>query len=306
MLFSEALNRFERDCQLRALKHNTISGYITAMHRFQSATGVTDISQISVELVEEYILELHQQDLSKATVATYLRPLRAFFYYLERKKYLDPDLCIGSSVKLPRAPIRKVDILTSDQLQQLFADIEPNDPLSVRNALILALMLDSGLRRNEVITLQLKNLNMSANTIKVLGKGDKERIVPIGNFTLQLLQLYLDLTDKHKLRTTPEKQQYLLLDRYGDPITENAVKLMIHKKADQPVISFSAHKLRHNFATNYCLDEYNRNGNVDIYKLKAIMGHSELTTTMGYMHLTQELYATSSSISRLDYIKMKL
>lgn len=307
MTSKEALQRFDRDCQLRGLKPKTIVNYMASVQRFLVTRCIVDIPEdLSVDDVEEYILFLHRQDLSKATVATYLRPVRIFLRFLESKKILDADLGIGASVKLPRSPVRKVDILTTTQLQQLFADVDPSDVLSVRNALILALMLDSGLRRNEVITLQLKHLNLGAKTIKVLGKGDKERIVPIGNFTLQLLKLYLRMTDQSHLRKTHDEKKYLLLGRRGNPITENAIKLMINKKSSQLGIKFSAHKLRHNFATNYCLDEYQRNGNMDIYKLQAIMGHEDLITTMRYMHLAQEIYAASSSISHLDYIKIEL
>lgn len=299
-----AINLYLRCCEIRGLKKNTISGYKERLTYFSNFVPITKLEELEPQTIESYILHLHQQPLSKATVATYLRPVKSFLHWAESELLISADLELSNAVKLPRAPARKVDILDNNQLQTLFSSIDTTDILSVRDGLILALMLDSGLRQNEVVQLKKNDINLSEHTMKVYGKGDKERYVPLGKFTADLIRRYLFLSEKY--RNTPEAEKYLLLDRYGSPITPNCIKLMVSKKKRSSGINFSAHKLRHNFATNYCLDEYARSGSMDIFKLKSIMGHNNIETTMVYMHLAQELIAAKTSISHLDKIKIHL
>lgn len=304
MRYDDAVSLYLRACQVRGLKAYTISGYREKLSYFRHFVRLEDVTDLTGDMIDDYILYLHGQDISKATVATYLRPIKGFLTWAETEGILNPNLKLSLAVKIPRAPSRKAQILSADQLHVLFSGIVVADCLSVRDGLILALMIDSGLRQNEVITLEVKNINFVDRTLKVYGKGDKERYVPLGKFTGQLIQRYLQLSDPH--RRTKESRSRLLLDRHGNPITPNAVKLMIAKRKKKCGFDFSAHKLRHNFATNYCLDEYARNGTMDIFRLKAIMGHCNIETTMVYMHLAQELVAATTSISHLDQIDLHL
>lgn len=304
MLLTTAVEQFKRDCRLRGLKEKTIHGYIEAIDAFTRSSSILDTSEISVSVIEEYMLRLYEKGLSKATINTYLRHLRVFIHFLESEEILNPEENIGDSFRLPKMPIRKVDILSDEQIHLLFGNIDTMDILSIRNALIIALLLDSGLRQNEVLTLQYKNVNLQKDTIKVYGKGDKERIVPIGKFTKSLLRHYILLSEKFRKDSTDA--DFLILDRYGHRMSENAFKLMIQRKKKEVGFDFSAHKLRHNFATHYCLDEYERCGFMDIYKLKSILGHSSLETTMIYMHLAQEIIAATTSVSHLDKIDLQL
>ena len=304
MLLSNAIALFERDCKLRGLKSKTITGYHEGLETFLRSTDILSTEEITVPLVEEYILRLYDRPISKATVNTYLRHLRVFFHFLEREKILNPDDEISGAIRVPKMPIRKVDILTDEQIRQLFGSVDTDDILSVRDAMILALLLDSGLRRNEVLTMRYEDINLSKNTVKVYGKGDKERLVPLGKFTRKLMKRYINLSEK--LRSTAPDGEYLVMDRRGHQMSENAFKLMIQRKKKEVGFDFCAHKLRHNFATHYCLDEYEQCGFMDIYKLKTILGHSDIHTTMIYMHLAQEIIAATTSISHLDKIDLQL
>lgn len=304
MLLSNAINSFDRDCKLRGLKNKTIADYKTAVEIFARDSQILMVEEITAPIVEEYILRLYEKPISKATINTYLRHLRVFIHFLEKQKIINPEFGVADAIKLPKMPVRKVSILSDEQIRLLFSNIDTKDILSVRDALIIALLLDSGLRRNEILTILMKNIDLNKSTIKVYGKGDKERLVPIGTFTRKLMGLYLQLSKN--LREKSEDSQYLILDRYGHQISENAIKLLIQRKKKAVGFDFSAHKLRHNFATHYCLDEYESLGFMDIYKLKAILGHSNIETTMIYMHLAQEIIAATTSISHLDKIDLDI
>lgn len=304
MLITKAIDDFDRDCKLRGLKEKTINDYKDAVKLFTQDSHLLMVEEISASIIEEYILRLYEKSISKATINTYLRHLRVFIHFLEKQKIIDPEFGVADAIKLPKMPIRKVSILSDEQIRLLFSNIDTKDILSVRDALIIALLLDSGLRRNEILTILLKNIDLSKNTVKVYGKGDKERLVPIGAFTRKLMELYLQRSKT--LREKSEDSQYLILDRYGHQISENAIKLLIQRKKKAVGFDFSAHKLRHNFATHYCLDEYESLGFMDIYKLKAILGHSNIETTMIYMHLAQEIIAATTSISHLDKIDLDI
>lgn len=138
------------------------------------------------------------------------------------------------------------------------------------------------------------NINFQSCTMKICGKGNKERIVPFGNITNHYIALYNDLC--------PYQSEYLLVARHGENLTPNAVKLFMSKIAKSLPFPFSSHKLRHNFATNYCINQYEHNGKVDIYSLMLLMGHEDVETTQRYLHFAQQIIATKLSISHLDKI----
>jgi len=279
--------------------------------------GNIDISDIDYMMIEKYQLSLYLQKppLSKATIATYLRHLKVFIRFLESdqktkrlldQKIFDKDNDLYSErIKLPKSPRRKVDILAPEQLSTIFNAALSNEnshALGIRNALIIALMVDCGLRREEVIGLTRSRINFESQNMNVLGKGMKERIAPIGNFTFGLISEYINIVDSDP-RYDISTDSLLFTYRFR-PINDNTIKLMIHELSAGTGIKFSAHTLRHNFATNWCIDEYNRSGTIDIYRLQILLGHEDLKTTLIYVHMAEEFLIAASNVSHLDYINI--
>lgn len=140
-----------------------------------------------------------------------------------------------------------------------------------------------------------KDINIDNMIILVHGKGNKERFVPLGKMSLQLLQSYSNICPYHN--------EYVFCNKDGSKLTTNAVKKFMNKlKRDTGLANLSSHKLRHNFATNYCLDMLKNKGLVDIYKLSAILGHEDVETTKIYLHIAEKLLAASGFDSHLDSI----
>lgn len=199
------------------------------------------------------------------------------------------------TIKVPRSPKRNVRIYSDEEVRQIFSGIHAESEwLTLRNKCIVALMYDSGLRQSEVCTLLKSRISYSDNRMTVRGKGDKERTVPLGQLTRRFMQQYLS--------HCPYSSDAVFLNRRGQPLTCNAVKLFISRLADNLPFELSSHKLRHNFATNYCIDQYRTHGQVDIYRLMYLMGHEDIETTRRYLHMANEILSSQGCISHLDGI----
>ena len=164
----------------------------------------------------------------------------------------------------------------------------------MRNRAIIALMLGSGLRQNEVTTLQWKNIYISQNYAIVRGKGNKERCVPLGSIVSRFLEEYR--------RICPYENTFVFIGRRGVPITNNTIKKMVQKLKNMSGIDISSHGMRHNFATNYCIDSLETSGQCDAYTLQSLMGHENVKTTEKYMHYAKSMIASKNSRSHLDMV----
>ena len=140
-----------------------------------------------------------------------------------------------------------------------------------------------------------RDVDLQRRIMKVHGKGNKERFVPVGNISLQYIQKYRDVC--------PYKNKpYVFCTKDGSQLTRNTVKLFMHDVAVCLPFEFSSHKLRHNFATNFLVDQYTHKGSMDIYALLAIMGHEDVATTQRYLHIANQLIYSSAHISHLDSV----
>ena len=231
-----------------------------------------------------------KKPLSRSTRSTYIRHLKIFLLWCQDQYSVQYDAVL---IKVPKMSKRNVHIYEPEEIRLLFSEARAESPwLTYRNQCIIALMYDSGLRQSEVCTLKRKDV--SSDRLTVTGKGDKQRTVPLGNLARHYMQMYLD--------SCPYEADRVFVGRRGDLLTCNAVKLFMSRLADRLPFEVSSHKLRHNFATNYCVDQYERFGQVDIYRLMYLMGHQEIKTTQRYLHMANEIIASKSHISHLDSI----
>ena len=180
---------------------------------------------------------------------------------------------------MPKAPTKLIQPLSPQDIDMITSVINKATPQGQRDYVILATMLDCGLRVSEVCGITLDNLNLSQGSIRVMGKGWKERNVPVGQFVTSLLCHYVDY-ERPKLNG--KGSDYLFLSQGGNPVTSNAIKLMFSRLAKKSgVTRLHAHLCRHTFAVNYLL-----NGG-DIFTLKEILGHTTLEMVNHYLHFTR-------------------
>lgn len=299
MKVSEAFEKFIYQKRLAGLKETSISDYRFQLERFFKFVGsCADVSAISQNTVERYIISVNHSSLSKGTKHSYIRVLRIFLSFLARE--CECDSVQPAKIVIPKMPKKTVKIYSNDEILMIFRAIRNSIPwLEVRDKAIVALMLDSGLRQMEVSGLMWHDIQFREMTMVVHGKGDKERYVPLGNTSVYLLNEYASLCPF-------EKNEYVFRALDGSVITNNALKLMIGRIHKHLPFELSSHKLRHNFATNYCINQYEKRGQIDSLSLQAIMGHESLQTTDKYIHTAMSLMAARYCDSRLDTLELRL
>lgn len=290
---NNAFRAFLRSRKLSGCSDPTIIGYRDTISLYIRTLASDTLDSFTIESYQEFFLGLYAKNLSKATVASYIRRIKIFLRWVQEEYGLELK---AEKIKVPKSPKKNPHIYTDSELKQIFQCVYSGGGwLDLRNCALIALMLDSGLRQNETCLLRWRDVDLQRKMMKVYGKGDKERFVPVGSISLQYIQKYRDACPyKNKL--------YVFCTKDGSQLTRNAVKLFMYKIASQLPFEFSSHKLRHNFATNFLVDQYTRNGSMDIYALLAIMGHEDVATTQRYLHIANQLIYSRAHISHLDSV----
>lgn len=293
MNLNAAFDSFLLSKRLQGCSEKTISCYVQVVHPLIQFLGSdVEITTLTRSRYNEYIAVLVSGKYSRTTLSSYVRQLKVFLRWLENEYDLDLET---SKLKVPRAYKKVVHIYSDDEIQLIFNSITAESEwITVRNCAMVALMLDSGLRQEEVCTLQSADIAWQRSTLKVNGKGNKERVVPFGRFSKQFMIRYRQLC--------PYSEDYFFVSRRGDTVSTDSVKHFIYKLGKKLPFEFSSHRLRHNFATNYCLNQYEKYGQVDLYRLMILMGHEDIETTRLYLHHANQIIASITAISHLDKV----
>lgn len=295
MTISESVQDFILDQRCRGNSAKTIEYYDLILRRFGAFADelqLTDVDQITLTVCKQFYLSLREQALSSISIQSYIRGYRAYIEWLYESDLIDEDLC--DRFRLPKATHKVIDILTDSEIQRLLASFDTAIYTGLRDYTICALMIDTGLRLNEVVTLQAKHVHLDDGYLIVTGKGDKQRVVPFGSFTSITLRAYID--DK-KSWCPPIAAFFVTVD--GDPISDNTLKDVFRRLKERSGISrLHPHLLRHTFATKYL-----SNGG-DIYTLQRILGHSTLDMVKKYLHLSNQL-TIAAYRSPMDFLQNK-
>lgn len=288
-----AFENFIHSRHLKGLSDKTLESYRLLTARFIEFIGLdTAMESIDQDRIEQFIESLYNHSLSMASIGSYIRNTRIFLKWYERKNEVQYK---ASEIAIPRTPKKLVRLYTAEEIALIFKSVHTcADWLDARNRAMIALMLDSGIRQGEVCALEVKNVFFDSGRMKVCGKGNKERFVPMGQFSMRALKKYLDMR--------PFESERVFVSYYGDNLTCNAVKSMTGDLQKELPFEFSSHKLRHNFATNYLINQYEMCGHMDIYQLMAIMGHEDTLTTQRYLHEAKNIIASRQCISHLDKV----
>ena len=244
--------------------------------KFVRSTGRSPIlAEFHIGAARQFII--HQQDrgLSPFTVQAKVRALKAFSSWLFAEGYTPDNLL--ANLKLPKAPVKMVQPLTATEIDQLIAVPNPLTAIGCRNIAVLITLLDTGLRVSELCSLHFEDAHIEKGYFKVVGKGNKERMVPLGALAQKVLWRYV-----FHFRPEPagDLNDYLFLTLDGRQLQSNAIKLLMGRwgrKAGVPRLH--AHLCRHTYATNFL--SY-RCG--DVFRLKQILGHSTLEMVNRYVH----------------------
>ena len=247
---------------------------------FQEQHGrVFSPDEIDVPHLRAYVAYLHECGYARSTVARRLACLRSFFRYCNREGLCDRNP--ARPLRTPRAGRKLPHFLTTDEVGRLLLAPPANKNDGLRDRAILETMYSAGLRVAEVVGLNLHDYDRAAGILRVLGKGRKERIAPVGSFASKALDRYLEIRRPDPDAGT-EDQQAVFLNRFGRRLTTRSIGRMLEKHIKTCGLSSqtSPHTLRHSFAT-HLLD-----GGADLRCVQELLGHKSLTTTQIYTHVS--------------------
>jgi integrase/recombinase XerD len=267
----------------RRLSANTVEAYGFDMRRFASflLSSGGEVPSFSRSDFLSFLSSLREKGLSARSVARHVSTIRSFFRYLVREGLLPASpIADARGPKIGR-PLPKY--MTHSEVESLLSAPDRDTPEGMRDRAMLELMYASGLRATEVVSLRLENVDDNAGFLRVVGKGGKERVVPVAQPALETLQEYVKHGRPRFLRKKGAGN-LLFLSRLGRPITRQTLWNRIGRWAREAGIrgSISPHTLRHSFAGHLLT------GGADLRAVQAMLGHADISTTQIYTHVTAE------------------
>lgn len=240
--------------------------------------------QMTVPILRGYVAYLHECDYAKTTVARRLACLRSLFRYCVREELTTSNP--AQALRTPRTGRKLPSLLTPDQITTLVEAPPANKPTGIRDRAILETMYSAGLRVAECVGLNVDHWDGDGDVLRVLGKGRKERIAPLGKFAVKALSHWIEIREPDE---RADSKVALFLNRFGRRLTTRSIGRMLEKYLAQTGLDshVSPHTLRHSFAT-HLLD-----GGADLRSVQEMLGHKSLTTTQIYTHVsTRRLHET--------------
>ena len=262
----------------KRLSKNTSLSYqkdLDKYKEFMKNINILNTNDISKDDIEKYIEYLNNVD-TPSTIARKLTTIKAFHNYLYQTKKIDVD--VSETIERPKLRKKLPNVLTVEEVDRLL-DIQCLTPIDYRNKSMLELMYATGLRVSELLDLKIGDLDTENCIVRVIGKGSKERIVPVGEYTLESLNNYLEVRGKLLKNRTCE---YLYLNSQGTRLSRFSFFKIIKKLLKEKGIykDVSPHSLRHSFAT-HMLDY-----GADLRSIQELLGHSDIATTKIYTHIS--------------------
>ena len=259
----------------------TVRWYQDMLGRFASFLGEdARLREVTVDSIRAYQRACRDQDVSKFTLHAYARTLKTFLRWLHREAYLDSLL--WEKVDMPKVPKYDdvaIDVLNDEEIARLLSAFDTGTDVGCRDRAIVCLMVESGLRLDEVVQLRTADVHLKEMLLKVHGKGDKEQYVPIGPTTQKALSRY---AEHFRVSADPRTPSFFL-NIYGEPLGYEAVKSTFGRLAKRTGIDrLHPHLLRHTAATRML-----GNG-ADLHSVQRLLRHSDVRTTLGYLHLAPE------------------
>ena len=266
---------------VRKYSDKTILSYYDDLVEYQEflQNNFINILDIDDKVVKDYLKYLYSRNITKTSISRKLSSIRGLYNYLTNEDIITNNYF--SKISNPKREKHLPKFLKNEEIDKILSVCENNTPLEERDTLVLELLYATGLRVSELVNIKISDINKSDKSIKVLGKGSKERIVLYNNHTKVALDKYLS-DGYHSLNK--KNNGYLILNNRGDRISDRYIRDIINKYVKKAGldIKISPHTLRHTFATDM-LEEGS-----DLMTVKELLGHESLNTTSIYTHITNE------------------
>ena len=260
----------------------TVSGYMADLSVFieyLNQNSINKFSDVEYNDIRLYINYLYNMNYKNTTISRHISSLKSFFKYLKVNKLVDNNPCI--LISNPKKEKKLPKYLNYDVLEKLLNAFDNNNYIGLRNSLILEILYSTGIRVSEITNIKFKDISMSDKTIRITGKGNKERIVYFGTKCFNLIKKYCE--NSYKI-LNKNNLQYLILYKTGKRINERQIRDIVYEAAIKAKIEMkiSPHVLRHTFATHML------NEGADLRSVQELLGHENLSTTQVYTHLSND------------------
>ncbi len=271
----------------RALSENSLTAYgkdVLQFVGFASAQRVEDTAEVDAELVRSWIWSLAESNMAGSSLRRKVSALKGFTAWLAREGHTEGD--VGVRLRAPGAGRSLPRVLSRHHMEEIFQSLqvaaETGDPIALRDLAIVEVLYASAIRVSELVGLTPEGVDLSGGTLRVLGKGNKERVVPLGSPALRALRVYLDKGRPGLVREGSSSS--IFLSTTGQPMgTRSVYQVVASLLADVPGVGpLGPHTLRHTAAT-HLLD-----GGADLRSVQELLGHASLGTTQIYTHVSNE------------------
>ncbi|MFI5154166.1 MAG: site-specific tyrosine recombinase XerD [Chitinophagales bacterium] len=269
----------------KSMSENSVSAYLTDIEKLtlflEESGSLKSPAEIELKDLQKFLKWVSGFGLTESTQARMISGIRSFFKYclVENIVRIDPSLLLES----PKLKRTLPDILSFEEIERIIAQIDLSKPEGGRNRAILETMYSSGLRVSELVGLRLSCLYLDVGFIRVIGKGNKERLVPIGSSAIKYINIYRNEIRTH-MPIAPGNKDILFLNRRGKMLSRVMIFIMLKSLVEKAGIrkNIFPHSLRHSFATHLV------EGGADLRAVQEMLGHESITTTEIYTHLDRE------------------
>jgi len=268
----------------KSLSGNSVSAYqhdVEMLIQFAESKG-KEPESITMNDIQEFLGFIQEIGLNKRSQARILSGIRGFYKYLMVEEVIEVDPT--SLIEGPKVGRKLPEVLTVEEIDALEATFDLSKPDGQRNKAIIETLYSCGLRVSELVDLQLTNLFFDQGFIRVIGKGNKERLVPIGDKAIKEIKLYTEIRNGVSQKIVKDYENIVFLNRRGQNLTREMIFTIIKKQAIIAGIKkkISPHTFRHSFATHLV------EGGADLRAVQEMLGHESILTTEIYTHLDRE------------------
>ena len=258
---------------------NTLAAYQNDLSWLLSFCEQQEMNPLDMQLedLQHFAVQLHEHQIGPTSQARILSGIRSFYKYLLLSGEIEQDPT--ELLESPHLGERLPEVLSTDEIDQIQKSIDLSKPEGQRNKTIIEVLFSCGLRVSELVNLKLSNLYLEEGFVRVMGKGSKERLVPISSKAIRELKYWF--VDRNLMKIQQGEEDYVFLNRRGKHLTRTMILIMLKRQAVAAGITktISPHTLRHSFATELS------KGGADLRAIQAMLGHESIGTTELYMHI---------------------
>ena len=278
----------------KGLSPKSVEAYLHDVLLLEEFLGEKKMEDATFEDLQKFLKHLYQSDYNARSQARIISGMRAFYRYLIYANVLETDPT--ELLDAPKIGMHLPDVLTVEEIKSIMEVIDLSSPEGHRNRAMAEVMYGCGLRVSELVTLRLSNLFFDDGFVKVVGKGNKERLIPIGGTAMKMVNLYVNGKRK-ELKIKKGEEDYVFLNRRGAHLTREMVFMLVKKWVKDAGIdkTVSPHTFRHSFATHLI------EGGADLRAVQEMLGHESITTTEIYTHLDQDYLRTNIALFHPRY-----